>query len=237
MQAIYPAARESALKETFLGKQPGYFVEVGANDPVEGSQTWHLEALGWTGVLIEPLPLLAEQLRSARKARVVECACSSPENAGSTREFFVAGALSSFDPNLMEARATAQGSITVSVKTLDQVLDEANAPTPIDFLSIDVEGHEVDVLKGFDLGRWRPRLLLLEDHLLSLDKHRFIAASGYKLFRRTALNNWYVPQTSPHEPSLFGRLQLFRKMYLGLPIRRLHDFRRRRRRAHAATSV
>lgn len=236
MKAIYPAERESALKEKFLGTKPGFFVEVGANEPTEGSQTWHLESLGWSGVLIEPLPNLAQRLRETRSATVVECACSSPQHAGSTRELFVAGALSSFDPRLMEARASPQGSISVTVKTLDQVLAEAQAPAPIDFLSIDVEGHEVDVLKGFDLERWRPRLILLEDHLLDLKKHRFITSRGYRLLRRTALNNWYVPQHSPHAPGAFGRLQLFRKMYLGLPFRRLHDFRRRSRRSDATSS-
>jgi hypothetical protein len=57
-------------------------------------------------------------------------------------------------------------SIEVPVRTLDSLLDDAKAPKPIDLLSIDVEGHELDVLRGFDFARWQPRLILLEDHVV-----------------------------------------------------------------------
>ena len=43
-------------------------------------------------------------------------------------------------------------------------------------MSVDVEGHELEVLRGFDFARWKPRLILLEDHVSSLDKHRFMTA-------------------------------------------------------------
>lgn len=229
MKAIFPPDEETALKDAFLGQARGFFVEVGANEPIDGSQTWHLEQRGWTGVLVEPLPVLASKLRARRTAHVFECACSAGERAGAVMQLHVAGALSSFDPALMDARARPVGTIDVAVRTLDDVLAEVRAPAPIDFVSIDVEGHEVEVLRGFDFERWQPRLILLEDHLLGLHKHRFITSRGYKLLRRTGLNNWYVPNASPHAPGLAGRLQLFRKMYLGLPIRRLNDFRRRLR--------
>jgi FkbM family methyltransferase len=227
MKAIHRPDEENALKERFLGTQPGFFVEVGANEPVDGSQTWHLEKLGWRGILVEPLPALAQKLREQRTATVIECACSGPGKAGTTMQLHVAGALSSFDPALMDPGVIPDRSIAVAVRTLDEVLDEAQAPSPIDFVSIDVEGHEVEVLRGFDFERWRPRLILLEDHLLGLDKHRCITAHGYRLLCRTGLNNWYVPEASPHRLGLGGRLQMFRKMYLSLPIRRLQDLRRR----------
>ena len=58
------------------------------------------------------------------------------------------------------------------MRTLDDILEQAEAPMPIDFVSIDVEGHEVEVLSGFDLARWRPRLILVEDHVTNLATHR-----------------------------------------------------------------
>ena len=52
-----PDGREQELvREFFAGVRDGFFVEVGANRPQQESQTWHLEQLGWTGVLIEPQP-------------------------------------------------------------------------------------------------------------------------------------------------------------------------------------
>lgn len=152
----------------FFGNIKGYYVEVGANDPRARSQTWHLEQQGWTGVLIEPQPDLAATLRAERKSQVFAVACSSPANAGQELPLHVAGPLSSLDRRGMAPGATPEKVIRVPVRTLDSILEEAGSPAGFDFLSIDVEGHELDVLQGFDLARWRPRLLMIEDHVADL---------------------------------------------------------------------
>ena len=197
MKAILPPEPESGLKEAFFDHaSTGYFVDVGANDPHTWSQSFHLEQLGWTGVLVEPQPDLAEKLRARRKAKVYAVACSSPANAGKTMVLHLAGIYSSLDPGLSIATVGAEGAVDVPIMTLDAVLTDAGAPVPIDFLSIDVEGHEIDVLSGFDLARWRPRLILIEDLVLNLDLHRLLLSRGYKWVRRTGLNSWYVPADS-----------------------------------------
>ena len=61
-----------------------------------------------------------------------------------------------------------KGVIQVPVTTLDDILVEGGAPQPLDFLSVDVEGHEIEVLRGFNFARWQPRLILLEDHTTEL---------------------------------------------------------------------
>jgi len=71
-------------------------------------------------------------------------------------------------------------------------------------VSIDVEGHEVEVLAGFDLARWRPRLLLIEDVVQSLDLHRHLVARGYRWIRRTGINSWYAPADAPFRVDLKG---------------------------------
>jgi hypothetical protein len=73
---------QELVREFFDGVHRGFFVEVGANRPQQESQTWHLEQLGWTGVLIEPQPNLADDLARKRTAKVFAAACSSPANAG-----------------------------------------------------------------------------------------------------------------------------------------------------------
>jgi len=230
VRAIFPPDDETRMvREFFEDKRAGFFVDVGANDPVQGSQSWHLEQTGWTGLLVEPQPDLAETLRRTRKAKVFSVACSSPQRAGGTLPLHIAGPFSSFDPNLMVAGVKAAESIEVPVRTLDSLLAEASAPAPIDFLSVDVEGHEIDVLSGFDFARWRPRLILLEDHVVNLTKHRFMQDAGYRLVRRTGLNAWYVPPERAFPLGWFGRWQMLRKYYLGLPFRVLRDFLRRLR--------
>lgn len=224
MRVILPYEPENRLKEDFFGhSRSGYFVEIGANDPQRWSQTFHLEKLGWTGVLVEPQPDLADLLRQQRKANVYAVACSAPE-AGKVMTLHLAGIFTSLDSN----RAVGcKGTIDVPVRTVDEILTESRAPSPIDFLAIDVEGHEIEVLRGFDFARWQPRLILIEDIVLNMRLHRFMQAHGYKWIRRTDINSWYVPAGSPLQIGLFGRWQFFRKYYLGTPFRRLREVLRR----------
>jgi FkbM family methyltransferase len=182
--------REIRLISAFFGDAKGYFVEVGANEPRERSQTWLLEQSGWTGVLIEPQPDLAGELREKRKAEVFALACSSPENAGAQLPLHVAGPLSALDRTRMAPGASPERVINVPIRTLDSILAQAGTPHGFDFLSINVEGHEIEVLRGFDIARWRPRLILLEDHVADLSRHRYLAAAGYRIIRRYENNGW-----------------------------------------------
>jgi len=220
---------ERLVREFFGGASTGFFVEVGANHPTINSQTWHLEQAGWTGVLVEPQPDLAAFLITARTAQVFAVACSSPEKAGDTLPLHVAGPMSALDRGKMAAGAQTQYTLMVPVRTLDDILEEADAPTPIDFLSIDVEGHEVEVLRGFDFVHWQPRLILLEDHVRNLKAHRFLKRAGYRLIRRAGFNGWYVPDLSPLRPSRRERWDIIRKYYLALPFRKLRNASRRLR--------
>lgn len=226
--AVFPLEPEAKLKEEFFGHaRDGFYVEVGANHPTEISETWHLEQLGWRGVLIEPQPALAQKLKEQRSANVFACACSSPQRAGKTSPFQVSGIHSSLNLNFFVAGMNKAEVIDVPVRTLDDILAEADAPVPIDLLSIDVESHEIEVLSGMTLERWRPRLILIEDLAFNLRIHRYLQARGYKWVRRTGLNSWYVPADMPFPVSAFGRWQFVRKHYLGVPFRHLREAKRK----------
>ena len=221
MRTVFPMEMEADLLQTFFaGTDRGFFVEVGANEPRTLSQTWDFEQRGWTGVLIEPQPDLANSLSRERSAQVFAVACSSRRNAGTRMSLHLAGSHSSFDARLNLAEVRPHGSIKVPVLTLDDILAEAKAPS-IDFLSIDVEGHELDVLDGFNLSHWRPRLILIEDLLLRTRLHRELVRRGYRWIRRTGINNWYVPRSAAPKLGVDGRWQFFRKLYLGTPSRRV----------------
>ena len=229
MRTVFPYQAEDRLKAEFIDtSRRGFFVEVGANEPQIGSQSWALEQAGWTGILVEPQPDLAETLRRQRRARVVAAVCSSPQNAGGTLTLYLSAWHSSVKPDLAVTGTIPRGAIEVPARTLDDILEEANAPSPIDFISIDVEGHESEVLEGFDLARWRPRLLLIEDHVTSLATHRRLTRAGYRLIRRTGENGWYVPRAEA-PPLGLGRWQLLRKYYFALPFRVLRERKRRLR--------
>ena len=142
-----------------------------------------------------------------------EVACGRPEQHGLTMPIYLAGGMSSLQPR-------HGATMDVRIVTLNAVLVQAGVQQ-LDFLSVDVEGAELDVLRGFSFQRYRPKLILLEDFAEGLEKHRFMRARGYKRVRRTGNNSWYIPQEVPFPLSWFGRWQLLRKYYLALPTRSL----------------
>jgi FkbM family methyltransferase len=219
---------ENTLVWEFFGrKTSGFFVEVGANHPFLLSQTWMLEQKGWTGVLVEPLAACCADLRRHRKARVVQVACAAPHQVG-TVTFHVAGVYSSLARNAFDPEVRYDTTETVKAVTLTDVLHEVAAPRVIDFLSVDTEGTEGDVLAGLDLTRFQPTLILVEDHVYSLALHRQLDAMGYRLIRRTGVNNWYIPKLMPFAVTATEKWLLCRKMYLGTPLRVFKRWLKRR---------
>lgn len=226
-------AREKALVRQYFGDAArGFFVEVGANEPQSiHSQTWHLERIGWRGILIEPNRALFDDLvRERPGSKVYNVACSTPAKVGTAElkiPFLADGTMdtgkAALEVEIDHGGFPAYRNETVRVVTLDSILEENNV-AGIDLLSIDVEGTELDVLKGLDLQRYRPRLILLEDKLVYLNKHRWLKRRGYRLVKRTLFNNWYIPA---HEPfglsSLKEKLVMFKKLYLGLAPRKIKE--------------
>jgi FkbM family methyltransferase len=225
------ALEKELVWQLFGRRRDGFFIDVGANDPRDGSQRWLLEQNGWRGILVEPLSGLYDRLVSARpRSKVWQAACSAPDKRG-TAVLHVAShdGFSTLQPQRDSQGVEFNRAETVQVVTLDDILEQEANPR-VDFVSIDVEGGEVDVLRGFSLERHQPALMLIEDGVRNLDKHRAMTARGYKLVKRTLLNNWYVPRETKFAMTTLGeRLELFRKMYFATPIRQWRLAVRRRR--------
>ncbi len=187
------------LWEFFRGKADGFFIEIGANHPTALSNTWFFEQRGWRGILVEPLPDRCRELRQVRHgSQIVEAALSVPENRGTT--VFRIAEEHELSGLLVKPDVKCIGEVTVTVTTLDDVLAAAGNPH-IDFISIDVEGTEVDVLRGFSLERHRPQVLLVEDHWRNPSLHNHLCGRGYRIVRRTGVNSWYVPADSKAFPA------------------------------------
>ena len=213
-------AVEQQLVRAFFADRIGFYVDVGANDPVLDSQSQHLEALGWSGLLIEPDPDYCDLLRKNRRGVVVQMACSSPENAGKQLLLNRAGPHSTLESKPIALGAVVRSTVAVQCETLDAILRRHNAPVGFDLLSIDIEGHELVALSGFSFDKWRPQLVLIEDHVTHLDKHKLMRINGYQLLMRTGLNSWYVPGHFSYRHSLQARVEYLRKYYVGLPLRK-----------------
>lgn len=150
------------------GSRPGTFVEAGAHDGFTQSNTYGLERhAGWTGLLVEPVPDLARRAARRRpQSRVVNCALVGPDHAGDSIDIHFGDLHSSVrDPDHARAGlATTSASgytATVPARTLSALLDEAAMDAP-DLIVLDLEGHELEALRGLDLGRHAPRLLVVE---------------------------------------------------------------------------
>jgi FkbM family methyltransferase len=215
-----PEGEQRLIRDFFQNKVNGFYVDVGANEPVFNSQTWHLEQLGWDGILIEPLPSYCADLAAQRKGKVVQVACSSPANHGQTLKLLVAGGHSTLNAAPIALGTHSQVYANVLCKTLDSTLEDCQVPLNFDFISVDIEGHEMEMFEGFTLRKWQPKLVLLEDHVTSHDKHNFMLGCGYELILRTGLNSWYVPVQAKFSLSLFAKWQVFRKYWLGLLLRK-----------------
>jgi len=218
----YAQNREDVLAWDYFGrKTDGFFVEVGANHPTELSQTWLLEQRGWKGILVEPLPSCCEKLRAVRKNSIVcEAAAGAPEQVG---EATLNVAQSDVWSHLGEEKEELPlaSRVRVLVRTLENILEEFHAPH-IDLLSIDTEGMEIAVLRGLHLEQRRPSLVLLEDHMETLDLFFYMRRAGYKLMKRTGPNNWWVPAaTNAMRMTTRERLSLWNRIWFRHPRRRL----------------
>lgn len=80
------------------------------------------------------------------------------------------------------------------------------------------------VLKGINLNETRPSLIFIEYHVLSLNIHWYLLKHGYKLIRRTGVTNWYVPENVDFKIPFSDKIELFRKRYLGTPLRKIQWF-------------
>lgn len=216
-----PEREQEFIRAFFGNKSDGFYVDVGANHPTIESQTWHLEQLGWSGLLLEPIPSYCELLKKERNGTVVQYGCSSPENHNQVLKLIVAGGHSTLNANPIAMGDNSQETIEVTCKTLDSILEENNVPIGFDFISIDIEGHEMEMFKGFALTKWKPKFILLEDHVINHYKHNYMKSNGYQLILRTGLNSWYVPYTNKFHLSLSSKFEIFRKYWLGLLLRKI----------------
>lgn len=227
--AVFNDSVEQALLINYFDQKPfGTFVDVGANDPANAVSRFLWGA--WMGVVVEPLPEQASKFRGISGVRVAEVALASAKIASrGTVEFSVAGKQSTLMPDRLMDQKVVDRVIEVQTTTLQEILI-ANGIAKLDFLSVDVEGAEPEVLGDFDFDQFEIGLVLVEDWGRDFTLDRLMQRRGYKRVRRTGFNSWYVPNETIFPVSFFGRLQLFRKYYLGMPFRRMRKWRHDRRR-------
>lgn len=139
------AGQDKWVYETIGSK--GMFVDVGAYDGIQTSNTYLLERLGWKGICIEANPEVFDQLNTKRNSICLPYAVTD------------------YDGHCTFGIDRIGGHRQVECYKLNTILANCLSPAIIDYMSLDIEGHELQVLNAFDFDRWQVKLMTVEHNL------------------------------------------------------------------------
>lgn len=182
-------------------KRGGFFVEIGAFDGTCLSNSYLLEeSYGWTGILAEPNPAFSEKIRSSRTSPL--CTCPVDALTGTNVEMLFVSA----EPELSSMRRVAfndkhadkrRDSVAVTQQTIsmNDMLAQYDAPEFIDYISIDTEGSEPDILSTFDFNKYRVSLFSVEHNNTGAEQviDAIMSKNGYDRVHRqwSRFDAWY----------------------------------------------
>jgi FkbM family methyltransferase len=200
------------LRRIFHARSSGFYVDIGAHHPSRFSNTFYFHKQGWAGINIDPNPDAIKAFRRDRPDDINICVGVSDAAGDLLFHFFDESALNTFDSEVAADRARLHGyrvveTRNVPVRRLDDLLTEyLPAGKIIDFLSIDVEGMDLSVLRSNNWSRFRPRVLLVEAHERTVSAAErdpvnvFAVAAGYQLIAKTI--NTLIYEDGLQKPSL-----------------------------------
>ena len=173
---------------------PGSYVDIGACHPTGDSVTKLFYERGWRGVSVEPLPALHRALEEERPEDVnLNVGVSDLSGTRVLHYIPEAVGLSTMNAQLatgQRAQGRAIEEIEVTVRTLAEIVAE-HVHDDVDFLKIDVEGHEREVLLGADWSSFRPRVVVIEATFPETWEDVLVDA-GYRFTQYDGINNFYV---------------------------------------------
>lgn len=192
------------LMRCFRERKDGFYVDVGAGHPVVDNVSFAFYLKGWHGITVEPNPALAKLSRSVRPRDIgAETLVGS---APGTAKFFLVDDFHGLSTTIGEnARAAAENygkrsnELILPVTTLAE-LCRKHAPKAIDFLKIDVEGAEKDVLEGADWKSYRPRVVVIEATMPASPEPNwggwepFLLSQKYRFVFFDGLNRYYLAE-------------------------------------------
>lgn len=201
-QTFHGQSREDEIAwQIFQNEPAGYFVDIGAHDGITYSNTYAFERRGWRGMCFEPHPEFYKQLVANRSDSTCIHAAAGNRIELSAPFYAMPNAICSSTSRIdLESLKSVcmdekqqfdqMQEITVPLITLDYAL-AIHGIERVDYLSVDVEGRELDVLQGFEIARWRPRLVIVENNNLWDALVEYFGAAGYMLARVVYQNMFF----------------------------------------------
>lgn len=205
------AGEDMILNCIFLSKSKGVYVDVGANHPTKASNTYFFYKKGWSGINIDALPDAIE-LFSKKRRRDINIQTGICDREGNLNFYiFQESSYNTFNEELIDKIKKISPLKEVKgllVKPLYSVLRQYNI-TSIDFISIDVEGLDLNVLKSNDWNLFRPKVVLVEDfkiqnEITESSIYEYMVNLGYVYFCKTVTNAFYIDKDFYNERFLKG---------------------------------
>jgi FkbM family methyltransferase len=192
------------LMRCFGDRSEGFYIDIGSGHPVYDNMSFAFYLKGWRGITVEPNPWLAQLTRAVRpRDRHIEALVGA---AAGEATFYLVNDFHGFSTMIEEHARAAQAqfgksseALAVPVTTLKQLCEE-HAPRAFDFLKVDVEGAEQDVLLNGDWQSYRPKVVVVEalaPYTLApaFDAWEpFLAKHGYRYVWFDSLNRYYLAQ-------------------------------------------
>ena len=182
-------------------KRGGYFVEFGATDGCSLSNSYLLETeFGWTGILAEPARMWQQELRANRTSNIStacvwsESGCKVEFSEVSIPELSTANAYIGVDSHANSRKISK--SYLVDTISLNDLLLEFNAPSLIDYLSIDTEGSEFLILSNLNFSKWNFQVITVEHNFTDqrMEIYDLLTSHGYKrvCLEVSQFDDWYL---------------------------------------------
>ena len=178
----------------------GKYVDVGCYHPYKGSLTYKLYDRGWNGINIDISKTSIDLFNISRKKDInLNLAISNFD--GET--YYYENSPINQQNSLIQKNDT-QKKIKIQCFTLDTVLKNKNLEE-FDFLNIDVEGNELEVLKGFNLKKFKPKLITIENNDLTINEYlesevcKILIKSDYTLINKIGVTNFFMPNQLAHK--------------------------------------
>ena len=190
--ASYSATGEDVLLRKIFKNKIGFYVDVGALHPINGSNTYHLYKKGWKGINFD---LMIDNIKLFKIFRPrdisINVAVSSKPGFVNSYIFDKGSGLNTLEKNWAEKwkKIINKNYLTIKIKKekLNTLLKKYNCPNNFDLLNIDVEGHEIEVIKGLDFRIYKPKIITIEIHakktedIFKSNVYKFLKKKNYEL--------------------------------------------------------
>jgi Methyltransferase FkbM domain len=176
----------------FPGVTNGYFVDVGSGDGVLFSNTKVLEDLGWSGVCIDPFPTNMNRRTCTMFKEVVDSVAGRKVKFRSADLF---GGIEDYMGTLKEGKYVKQAEVTeLTTTTLEDILDRAKAPNFIHYISLDIEGAELEALKAFPFSKYKVGAFTIEafEEPKRSQIKALLESQGYRRVRSVKQDDYYI---------------------------------------------